>query len=362
MSGLRYSVLLMIGAGLLLSSCGEEQEEMDIPTTELSYEEVAPVLVSPVLDFNVPEEAQSPQSLEVADGRIYMSDRPGQPGRPTLYVLNADDGETIGYMGQRRHGPGDLVSISILGSRPGMQPRISAFDPSQMIISFLDSEAPEDDLRSGARMAELELNDVPDGLALLDDGSIWASGVWSEPYRVIELSGEGGFRQRIIPPPGYEFGRSPRVFNEVWHSVMAAGGDPEIVALAARYAARIDIFTPDAEPVRAILGPDAPEPDFRFADDDRSEFEFTSEARYGYLDVAVHDDVITGLYSGKNHRRDEGVYGGYIHMFDLDGNPLSVIELEDEIRVISIDGANNLIYGLTEEERIVAYSIDEEIS
>lgn len=362
MSGLRFSVIFMTGAGLLLSSCGEEQEEIEIPTTELSYDEVTPERVSPVHDFSVPEEVQSPQNLEVADGRIYLSDRPEQPGRPTLFVLNADDGQSIGYMGQRRHGPGDLVSISILGSRPGMQPRISAFDPSQMVLSFLDSEAPDDDLRSGARMAELELNDVPDGLALLDDGSIWASGVWSEPYRVIELSSEGGFRNRIIPPPGYEFGRSPRVFNELWHSVMAAGGDPEIIALAARYAARIDIYTPDAEPVRAILGPHASEPDYRFTDDDRSEFEFTSEARYGYLDIAVHDDVITGLYSGKIHRQDEGEYGEYIHIFDIDGNPFSVLELENEIRVISIDGTNNLIYGLTEEERIVAYSIDEAIS
>ena len=362
MAALRHIWILFL-APWLLSACGDEAEEIEIPKTELSYEQIAPTSASPAAEFDLPETMQNPRRLVVADERIYVSDRPGQPGRPTLYILRSDSGEEIGFMGQRRHGPGDLVSIGILGVRPTLQPRLAAFDPSQMVLTYLDTEAPEDDLRSGARIAELELNDVPDGLAFLNDGRIWATGIWSEPYRVVELSSEGGHRQRIIPPPGYDFGRSPRVFNELWHAVMEAGGDdPEIVALAARYAARIDIFDNDAQPVRAIIGPDAGEPDYRHPDDDRREFEFTSDAIYGYLDVAVHENYIAGLYSGKNYRQDDGVYGGYIHIFDHDGTPLHVLELETELRVISIDGATNRVFGLTEEDRIVAYDLNELVS
>ncbi len=353
-------ILLLLSPALLLFGCeGEEEEEFEIPKTSLSYDELELQQVSPALEFPLPDDMVDPKKLVVADGRVYVSDRPGQPGRPTLYALKAEDGERVGHMGQRRHGPGDLVSISILGIRPGEQPRLAAFDPTQLVATFMDSEAPDDDLRSGTRMAELELNEIPDGLAFLSDGRIWASGLWSEPYRVIELSDRGGRRQRLIPTPGYEFGRSPRVFNELWHSVMAAGGDPEVVAIAARYAARIDLYETNGDPIRAIEGPDQAEPSYRHPDDDRREFEFTEDAVYGYLEVEVHDSMIVGLYSGRNYHQDRGIYGNYIHIFDLEGNPSATFELDTAVRSISTDGASGRLYGLTDDKRVVAFDLME---
>ena len=360
MSYSRAYLISTLVLSVLLFGCDTEQDEVEIPETSFTYQQLEPQHVNPELDFLLPEEMANPRNLVVADGRVHVSDRPDGPGRPTLYVLQPEDGNLIGYMGQRRHGPGDLVSISIMGIRPGGQPRLAAFDPTQLVVSFLDSEAPEDDLRSGARIAELELNDIPDGLAFLSDGRIWASGLWSEPYRVIELSERGGRRQRQIPTPGYEFGRSPRVFNELWHSVMAAGGDPEVVAIAARYAARIDLYDTDGEPIKAITGPDNGEPLYRHPDDDRREFEFTENAIYGYLRVEVHDNKIIGLYSGRNHHQDDGTYGNYVHIFDLEGNPLATFELEVPVRSISMDGESGRLYGLADDFRVVAYNVSVE--
>lgn len=342
---------------LFIFGCEEEQEEISIPKTSVSYQETEPEYRSPTSQYTLPETMVDPRNLVVADQRVYVSDRPGQPGRPTLYVLDADSGDLVGYMGQRRHGPGDLVSITIMGLRPGAQPRLALFDPTQLVVSFLDSEAADDDLRSGARIAELELNDIPDGLAFLSDGRIWASGIWSEPFRVIELSEQGGRRQRLIPTPGYQFGRSPRVFNELWHSVMAAGGDPEVVAIAARYAARIDLYESDGEPQRAIEGPDTAEPAYRHPDDDRRGFEFTEDAIYGYLEVEVHGSSIVALYSGRNYRRDDGEYGNYIHVFDLEGNVSATFELDVPVRSISMDGQTGRLYGLADDKQVVAFDL-----
>lgn len=74
----------------------------------------------------------------------------------------------------------------------------------------------------------------------------------------------------------------------------------------------------------------------------------------GYLDLFAGDNYIYALYNGRTKEafKDRYFYGNQIHIFDWEGNPVKNLIVDRDIRALSVDETNNLLY-------TISYNINE---
>src|SRR5690625_154017 len=72
--------------------------------------------------------------------------------------------------------------------------------------------------------------------------------------------------------------------------------------------------------------------------------------RWGYQDVAVTDNFIYALYSGKKKEEDRFYFGDQIFVFDWNGNPISQLNLSKGVFSIAVDNNDKIIYALTKDQ------------
>ena len=82
----------------------------------------------------------------------------------------------------------------------------------------------------------------------------------------------------------------------------------------------------------------------------------------GYISASIASDKIYALYSGEEEDPESSEiapYGREIHVYDLKGEMLSKIELDNSFFAISIDEENKFIYGISHDPtpRVFVYSI-----
>lgn len=83
-----------------------------------------------------------------------------------------------------------------------------------------------------------------------------------------------------------------------------------------------------------------------------------------YNDVEVTDSHVLALYSGKPESPDGAAVpdvNSAIRIFDWDGTPLALVNLDRELRNIAYDERTKRIYGLEPDENIVYYELDDVI-
>ncbi|MDR0955356.1 MAG: TolB-like 6-bladed beta-propeller domain-containing protein [Rikenellaceae bacterium] len=83
-----------------------------------------------------------------------------------------------------------------------------------------------------------------------------------------------------------------------------------------------------------------------------------------YVDAAVTDSHVFALYSGKPEAEDPTTVPDVhsaIRIFDWDGNPLALVNLDRELISIAYDQRTKRLYGLNPEENIVYYELNDVI-
>lgn len=89
-------------------------------------------------------------------------------------------------------------------------------------------------------------------------------------------------------------------------------------------------------------------------------FATNENTRWGYLSVAVNDDYIFALYSGKLNREEGCMQGNLVHVYDWDGKAICQLELDCDARQLEVNGSH--LYVMMQdgdgENDIVEYQIN----
>ena len=180
-------------------------------------------------------------------------------------------------------------------------------------------------------------------LASLSDSVYVVSGIFPEG-RLCLINQDG----EIISWVG-DYPMPPDVSVEVPFHVLGIAYQSKIcrkpggsrVALAARYGGivqifDIDVFNGTAVEIKRIntFFPTFSTWDF----DGTPNFRSTEDTKWGYLSVASSDKYIFALYSGKYQRQGESFNtSNQIHVFDWDGNPHCLINLDTDGSFIAVN-------------------------
>lgn len=161
----------------------------------------------------------------------------------------------------------------------------------------------------------------------------------------VDLQGQIVKRSYSIPVRKNQ-NTSSMVLAQAWRSFLSYNPQNGILAMATQLGQVIDIYNLKADSLVKVV---------RFGNGDP---QFMEQGGYaiptgimGYSDVVVGDDYIYALFWGRSVRdnseetmRKEG--GRYIHVFDLEGNPVKEYVLDRHITGCFVDEKNKKIIGL----------------
>jgi hypothetical protein len=121
------------------------------------------------------------------------------------------------------------------------------------------------------------------------------------------------------------------------------------IAVAARYAGSLEVFDAAGKREREIRGPFEFLPAFSVGEGERGPAMATGDdLRFGYVDLAVTDRYVFGLFSGRTRGQaeEDASLGRYVHVFTWDGDLVDVLELDADASAIEASETGSELYVL----------------
>ncbi len=182
------------------------------------------------------------------------------------------------------------------------------------------------------------------------NGQVFASGPFeSELVRIYGALGDAMVLVATVGAPLFP-GLVPALAKSLDQTSFDVTSTGTRMAVAYQWSDRIDIYDVGRRELeRSIAGPVETKLDFAVAKlNGNTIFTLSDETRFSYVDVAVTDDLILGLFSGSEKREGGQSFGlgRQIHAFTWDGRPVGTWQLQDPLQQIEVDPATGTLYGL----------------
>jgi hypothetical protein len=196
---------------------------------------------------------------------------------------------------------------------------------------------------------------------LLADGSVLASGFFPEG-RFADFAPDGRFRGPLGALPEADGDVPAGVLLQAWQGRMSDFAGGSRIAIAYRHAGRLGVFDSSGRQVREIAGPFDFAPVFQVGAGERGPAMVAGDDfRLGYVDLAVSDRYLLGLFSGRTVGRagPDAAFGRHVHVFDWEGRLVAAFELEADAIAIELgpDGTELLAVGHDPVPSIRAYRL-----
>lgn len=152
---------------------------------------------------------------------------------------------------------------------------------------------------------------------------------------------------------------SDAVLSDIFSRHICYNKKGKKVILASKYINMIEIFSENGEIEKTIICPNS-NMEIKF-DKERSmqngAFFKSPETRRSFLKVVSSLDKIYALYSGKLKENSNNYsFSNIVYVFDLSGNPIEKIVLEDDTSDIEVDSNNNFLYAIkSNPEPVIIY-------
>lgn len=279
-----------------------------------------------------------------------------------VHVMELPGGQYIGSWGPQGRAPGELTSAWDHASPPGDERGTWIFDLQQQLLTYFDVAA---FLSGEATDEDPELVSLPTGegregrtltVTAMPGGEFVATGFFANG-RVRTFDREGDIVSTLGPVPRGKGEETPAeqtpatVRQHAHRGTIRGHPDENRVAIGLRFFDRVELVDLRDTTVTRITGPVGFEPTY-FVRQGRSGpvMARTAESRYGYIDIAVTDEYVFGLYSGKSVAEmedgfDHSHYGRLIVVFDWSGEVRHVIEVDDLLFTIHADAKRSVLYG-----------------
>jgi TolB-like 6-blade propeller-like len=319
-----------------------------------------------------------PRQLAVTTAGLVVLDAAGDPA---VRVFSERNGSLIASGGRRGAGPGEFEGAWSVDPGRG-QRDFWIYDLGLSRLTHLQLVARSGSAGDAPHLASLAPGAIPaapppDSLAVLSTLNISVDGTVFDPAWVgRRLVGVGFFRSgrlayfqadgrllrfagRLPPAPA---GLPRSVWTEAFQSMLqpAPGGD--LLAVAARYTDRIDVYTSTGTLVAHAARPYGFDPPVAVSKLSPTPALATGpDLRFGYVGLAVTRNRIYGLFSGRRRRDAPGRanFGELVNVFDWQGHLLRILKLPRPALVIAVDDRAHKLFAVHHDPRpmIVSYPL-----
>jgi len=83
----------------------------------------------------------------------------------------------------------------------------------------------------------------------------------------------------------------------------------------------------------------------------------TKDSRYGYIDVAVSNDKIYGLYDGGLVNRQNTFRSNIIHVYNIEGEIIEKLQLDQYVKSIGVDSENQKIFAKCYNDDLLLFNL-----
>lgn len=305
--------------------------------------------------FNLSDELLSPIKARLSgDFLLLLSIR----SKYFIYVIDIKSGKIIDKAGGYGKGPQEFESASDLIIHPDKNNTFIVYDSSLMKFSKYG-------LTENGNIKFIESNNINTsesimGLTWLNENEIASVGSFQEGR--ITLLSQNGEKLKTFGelPPGRSY-IPPQVRQQAYQSWIASNKNRDKLVVATRHSDKIEMYDSLGNSNLLIKGFLDFEPvyDIKYMDETPS---MTSgdDLRFGYIDLAVTDERIFALYSGKERVEGGANYGNFVLEFDWTGHIQSSYKLEQSAISIAVNDNGTYLYGVhsLSEEPIVKYILE----
>lgn len=331
--------MLLVGGLGSLSSCQMEHQAGKIVNLQ------GTVLISD-------NSLHLPTSFLVVGNRILV----GDPTLQLVQMYETGDDAYRGTLDQQGRGPGEILSPTTVQAAADDTNAVWVYDLRLLRLTRFSVGTAHSE-RSVTLMEGLPYNPV-----WIDDSLIMSCGFTYEGGRFGHYDTTGRLLRTVGSiPEGRESAVPVPLHLQAYHSTVRKHPKKPVVAVATRYADRLDIFSVDGSILKSVAGPLGMTPYYTVASGGGAPVMTTSDDKttFGFIDLAVTDGHIYALFSGRTRKRFPGKanYGQSVYVYDWDGNKVKEFRLDRDVFAIAVDVNDRVLYAIQHEPEVavIAY-------
>ncbi|MCY4675114.1 MAG: BF3164 family lipoprotein [Bacteroidetes bacterium] len=282
----------------------------------------------------------NPKRIAVGELFVFVGDSQAEQA---ITVFDRRSGEFIGYTGNKGEGPREISSVWSLDFKPGKDSGWIYNYPG--VLKFLD----------GASMTEESIRLTGGGTPMspvwIAGDSIASSGGY-ESGRLGIYTPDGEFVRTIGPDPPGEISTPMIARQRVYEAVLKTNSEGTSIVVASKNTDRIEFFD-SSKMLRLVRGPGFHEPVFSTTIDNQgnTRMQIERETIQGYVSVAVTDQFVFALYSGRSRgwirsQRYFSPPAKTVVVFDWSGYPVGVLGLKDGAMAIGVSNDGRFLYAI----------------
>ena len=282
----------------------------------------------------------NPTDIAVGEEFVFVSDPQAEHA---ITVFDRRSGEFIGHTGDKGKGPREISYAWSLDFKPGKNSGWVYDYPR--VFKYLD----------GASMTEEAVRFTGGGNPLspawIVGDSIASTGGY-ESGRLGIYTPAGEFVRTIGPDPPGEIATPIIVRQHVYEAVLKTNSEGTKIVVASLNTDRIEFFD-SSKMLHLVRGPGFHEPVFSTLSDNQGNPRMTieNETIQGYVSVAVTDQFVFALYSGRTRgwvrgQRYFSPPAKMVVVFDWSGYPMGVLGLRDGAVEIGVSSDGRTLYAI----------------
>lgn len=298
-----------------------------------------------------------PGKIMLLDSTIIIIDYKPLPGFPYIQTYGSDTKYIRSY-GKQGQGPNEMLDPWKVFPDPVSKNKFWIYDVIlHRVTKFsLDSTVTNKYITLEGAMS---YNPV-----LLENGLIISPGFGLTKGRLAVYDTTGKMLKIIGEiPPGIKENVPVPVHQVAYQSILKVKPDGSFLVLAVRYADMLELYRTDGILVKRIHGPFNREPVYSVDILNGSPVMAidTKNSIIGYIDIALTNKYIYALFSGRtiDEYHEKAAYGNYIHVFDWNGDILSIYKSDSDLLSIAVNSDESLLYAIQYYPKvsIVVYSL-----
>lgn len=279
---------------------------------------------------------------------IFLLDKSSQP---PLHIINSNM-QYIKGVGTMGRGPGEFLTPTSLHKSPNDtrgNNELCIYDGSLLRFTcFSESQLLNNDLSKPEQIYSINSKfGIPLHLSLLNDSLLISTGVFTSNKRIVYHNLDSGLSEEIAGELPLKSQIPISALQHAYQSHISVKPDQSAYVLATRHADQLEIFRGNGELYKKIIGEKWFSPKFEVEwVNDTPVMVSGGDLRFGYIDIAVTNEMIFALYSGRLREDGNANFGNYILCYDWLGNLKKIFTMDEYLFSIEINEVEGVIYGL----------------
>jgi hypothetical protein len=267
-------------------------------------------------------------------------------------VFNAVSGKYLTRFGNIGNGPGELLTGNVLSI---YRKNLYSFDIPRRYIFKYNVEALINDEASRPETVG-KFADIPDAyfsrILPVDSACFLGGGVYKSQYQHLLMNEKGE-----ITDYGIDIFNKQESFNDVYkflsnQGILVNHPDRAKFVYSVSNSSNIDFFEVTDQKLHPTKSYRLHNPAFKNENIGRESYsiEYKDDAIIGYIDLSSTHEYVYALYTDRTRIDKNGRENPYasniILVFDWDGNPDKIYQLDREVYYIAVDENNKILYAL----------------